>query len=292
MTEPALDAERLAALLDGKLDQHERAELLARLASSEEEEASEAYFDAVAALGELEGGSAAPRRWPAKQWLAIAATLAGIALAPLLWRLARPPAPASADPRRFVALLAARADGLPAGWEGRPWSSVRGGAEPLSDPAASARLGARLVDLDLAIAADDTAAGGIAADVASLVERFGLTPLAGQLRGEVRPDVPPRAVEPLLAYAWRAGAASPAPALVGFAAWAESARIAAARHDLEFFRARDSRLAVEQAVRLPTLPGSAAAELQRLESLLPAGGPPDWDGLENALTALVKALGS
>ena len=95
MKDIGLGAEELAALLDGKLDQSRRAELLARLGSSEE--ALEAYANASAVVNELEAGDTtrstapskltgrAPRRVPRWSWMAIAAALAGIAVAPWLW---------------------------------------------------------------------------------------------------------------------------------------------------------------------------------------------------------------
>jgi hypothetical protein len=49
-------AERLAALLDGRLDAHRRDELLTELAASEDD--FDAYADAVAITAELEGAAA------------------------------------------------------------------------------------------------------------------------------------------------------------------------------------------------------------------------------------------
>ncbi len=156
------DAERLAALLDGRLDERRRAEAVARLASSDDE--FEAFVDALAVTRELEAEDAAegvtplrPRvrqRWwrrPGGQWAAIAAVLAGLALLPAVWSRGRDPG--VDDPQSYAALLESKGAGLPAGWDPTPWRTTRGAGDPLTPQARAVRLGVHMTDLEAAIAA-------------------------------------------------------------------------------------------------------------------------------------------
>lgn len=136
MKNSGIDAEKLAALMDGRLGERERAEFLARLAASDE--AVEVHADAAAAVSEAEAEEAkvlplAPParragRWrnPGPRWLAAAAILAGVAVGgPLLWTRVR--APAGEVPGRSFTPLVGVGIGLPAEWDDSPWTSVRGG---------------------------------------------------------------------------------------------------------------------------------------------------------------------
>ena len=286
MTQSDIDPERLAALLDGRLGQTERAELLSRLAASEQ--SLEAHADAVAVANELE-----PRRrqLPTIRWIAIAAVLAGIALAPWLWTRLRPSAPD--EPGRFVALLAARSAGLPAGLEDSPWGSVRGADEPLTADARAVRLGARLVDLELAVQRGDTVAARVAADVSALLEGI---PAAGPVSAMYRDigqraGAAPRDLEPLLAEAGSAAAKLAGPDLVRLGAWVEAARIAAAAHDAGFFGARQSRATLADAGTLAGLTEPARAALGRVQATVAAEHAPDWSALGRDLTELLRMLG-
>jgi hypothetical protein len=73
---------------------------------------------------------------------------------------------------------------------------------------------------------------------------------------------------------------------VALGAWAEAARLAAARHDAAFFRARATRQALARAGRLD-LPAARAA-LDRLRAI---SDPPDWASLLRGATALLAAAG-
>jgi hypothetical protein len=302
VTQPDIDPERLAALLDGRLPAAERRAVLDQLAASEP--AAEAYVDALAVLSELEPAknAADPRptgtpserlRWrvPPKRWLAIAALLAGVALAPsLMTRLRRSD---QTDPTRVVALLATRNGGLPAGWDRGPWSSVRGAGQPLTSSARAVRLGARLVDLELAVRGRDSAIADIARDISDLLEAL---PASGPIAAVYR-DIGQRAgapsddLKPLLRPAGNAavGLVDPKPAQLG--AWVEAARIAAVRGDIAFFRAGESRAALAHAGNSTGLAEDAAAAVQRIQAALASERAPDWSALERDLTDLLRALG-
>jgi hypothetical protein len=287
VSEPVIDPERLAALLDGRLSKAERAELVSRLAASEQ--TLEAYADAAAVAGELQPGR---RRWlPPARWIAIAAALAGLALAPWLWTRAR--SGARDDPGRFVALLASQTGALPAGLDANPWGSVRGPDQALTARARAARLGARLVDLELAVQRRDTMAAVVAADIRALLDWI---PAAGPVSAMyrdigARTGVAPRELEPQLAQAGSAVAGLAGPDLVQLGAWAEAARIAAAAQDAAFFQARQSRATLARSGTLAGLTMPARAVIGRLQPALAAERTPDWNALGRDLTELLRALG-
>lgn len=303
MKEPILDAERLAALLENRTGQDERAKLLAHMAGSDD--ALGVYADAVAAVGEAGAGSGigivaadAPVRhiarppMPSWRWVALAAVLAGVVAAPLLLRRTR--SANREDPARFVNSLTASRSPLPAQWSATPWPGMRGGGQSLTATARAARLGARLVDLELAVRARDTTVAGLAAEIASLLEDV---PAAGPVATMYREagqraaaGATPPALEPLLKRARLAVAGFADADVFQIAAWAEAGRVAAARRDAEYFRAPASRALLGHAAALSGLPAPARAVLRRIQSdLLPAG--PDWSRLEPDLGELLQALG-
>ncbi|HEU4562466.1 MAG TPA: hypothetical protein VFS20_31840, partial [Longimicrobium sp.] len=78
---------------------------------------------------------------------------------------------------------------------------------------------------------------------------------------------------------------------VAVGAWAEAARLAAARRDAGFFRARASRRALERARRDPALPPAARAALQRLGAALHLPPPPDWGVVERETARILAEAG-
>ena len=139
MNDPWNEDERLAAFLDGRLDAHERVEMLSRLV--EDDEAYEVFAGLAAILlrAEVEdaGTKAAAdrvialrarqgvgKRASLRGWIALAAVLASVAL------VSGPALRARMSLAGDAVHLAARSeygsDGLPAGWnEPVPWSSSR-----------------------------------------------------------------------------------------------------------------------------------------------------------------------
>ena len=302
MNHRGIDAERLASLIDGKLPDGERAELLANLAASPEE--LEVFANAIAASQEAAAtGSQEPREpilriqatgQPTRRWLAVAAALVGLALGSVLYRhFPRGPD----DPARFVALLSTRE--LPGGWDGHPWSTLRGGegagtAEPLAPRARAGRLGARLIDLELAVARRDTAAAPIADEIATLLEGVPAGGPAAALYRDVsrRAGSPPEELKPELTRARRAAARLAGPELVELGAWAEAARLASARQDVHYFGDRESRRVLERAAHRADLPAPALEVIHRLRFPPPPGVPVNWPSRERELTDLLRTLGS
>ncbi|MGH7517281.1 MAG: hypothetical protein ACREOC_07405 [Gemmatimonadales bacterium] len=298
-----MDAEKLAALMDGRLGERERAELLARLAASPD--TLEVYADTAAVVGELESESAkvlplSPRsreanRFLPRRWLAVAAILAGVAVVgPLLQLVLR--SPSRVDAGRFIAPLVEDGTPLLAGWDERPWTTVRGGdaPEPLTPAARAARAGALSVDLEIAVWSRDTMAARLATELALLLGGLPAGAPVGTMYRVVaqRAGAPPEELQPLLERARVAASKLTEPDAFQLAAWAEAARIAAARRNAEFFRTRESRSVLDWASGLATLPEAARPVVERLRSELSVGGVPDWRALDHALTELLRVMGS
>jgi hypothetical protein len=228
------------------------------------------------------------------RWLAIAAALAGVALAP--WLLTRGGSAGREDPGRFVSTLTASGDRLPSQWQGTPWPGIRGAGQPLAETARAARLGARLVDLELAVTTADTTAAELAAEIAALVEGL---PAAGPVATLYR-QVGQRAgagaerqeLEPLLLRARIAVARLAAADAFELAAWAEAGRLASAQRNRAFFRTRESRALLQRAATLSDLPAAARAIVERLDSQLRPPNLPVWSALDADLSELLRVLGT
>lgn len=308
MNDRGIDDERLAALLDGRLDERERADLLARLAQSDED--YEVLADSAGVLQELEAAgverlrvseTAPPaqpgeaerpaeremipirprpaRGWrrPGARWLALAAVLAGVALVPVLWSRIHP-------------------SGLPPGWiNDRPWATTRGAGDLLTPEARAVRLGALLADLEVAVQSRDSAATSLlAAQIEALLADV---PASGPITAIYR-EVGKRAadrpgqLEGRLRQGREAVGTLVAEDLVGLGAWTETARLAAVRRDEEFFRTRETRAVLEGAANLPSLPTPARAVVERIRNATSTREHLDWGALERDLTQLLAATAS
>jgi hypothetical protein len=302
MTESSVDAERLAALLDGRLSARERAELLAEVASSDE--AYDALVDAMLVLPEVSDETPPADRvsdtararhagtgWPLlpTRWLALAATLVVLVLLPWLWRARR--STTELDAARFVALLHASPAGLPDAWNSGPWTATRGASDPLTRATRAVRLGAHLVDLELAAREGDARAGPLAADIAALLDGVP----AGAPAAAIYRSVSQRAAAPFDSLATlleRGRVATSALAggdLVAVGAWVEAARIAAARHDARFFQDDASRDMLARAARLSGVQSAGRTMVDSIRGAATSSAP-DWPRLERQLTALLAAL--
>jgi hypothetical protein len=319
VNEPHVDPERLGALMEGTLPPRERAALLRGLAASPE--ALEAYADALAVAGELEGqdraapGDAAtsatsantaeatdngtpvipfrPRRaggWAPRARLALAASVAAVAIGAAAWGLSR--RPDDADPGRYAALLSR--PGLPAGWNAEPWTAARAPDETLDPRARAVRVGARITALESASAAGDAAAARRAAgDVGALLDPLPAAGPASALYAELgrRAGEPPAATRALRERGRRTAARLAGEEGVGLGAWAEAARLAAARRDADFFRARATRGAMERAAGDPALAPSARAGVERIRAALAAPAGPDWGAVEREAARILADAG-
>jgi hypothetical protein len=271
---PDIDPEKLAALLDGRLPDAERQELLSRVADSPEDmallaDARIAMDDAVAAP------TLTPqrRRWRVAHagWMAAAAGIVAVV---------------------SVALLSRR-DGadvlpLPANMPFALWGAVRGGlaAPPSSDSARAWRVGVRLADLDAAIAAQDGArTADFAREIAALLNdgRFGLAWLSFEtIADSAMQSARPARLRELSERGRRQLGPPLDTAVVGFARWAEEARFAARRANTGFFQSPATTRGLS---RLDALPWDSVSALR---SSVDAS---DWRRTEELLAGLLSSAG-
>jgi len=374
-----MDDERVAALHDGRLDAHERDELLSRVMADDEEydlfaetaavlrEIEEAHASAGpsstdaepisgesatdvrppanAAFGEqgddgviplatrrppapplATGDAAAPtasagpevsadprdgvvsldsrRRAPRRPWMvygAIAAGLVGIGLAGTLLTRARDTR--LDDPTLAVAMLEhGGAPGPAAGWNEAFGSITRGGEsgrKQLDPEPLNVKLGAYMVDIELAAASHDGSLVPLSGRITELLGHVTLGDSAARFyreAGQTAAANPRADVGPLLAQGREAvHSAVIVPEWLELGIWAEAARTAAVRHDAGFFRSRRSRALLERASSLPEMDEDTGAALGAVRASIPADGrsldAEKWSALEAQITGLLRAAG-
>jgi hypothetical protein len=304
VNEPPIDLERLGALMEGTVHPRERAALLARLAASEAE--LESYADALALRDELaaeDGAAPAPaetpvlplrtrrtRGWGGPARLALAASVAAVAIGGAVWGLSK--GAGDDDPGRYAALLGR--PGLPAGWNAEPWTASRTPDEVLDPHARAVRIGARITALETAAAARDSAAvRRAAAGVGALLDPLPAAGPAASLYAELgrRAGEPAAATRALRERGRRTAARLAGEDGVALGAWAEAARLAAARRDQGFFRSDATHRALDRAARDSRLTPTARAGVERVRAGLAASPAPDWAVLERGATRILSDAG-
>jgi hypothetical protein len=302
----AMEPERLAALLDGRLGDAERDALLAQLAVDDEDLAL--FAEAAAIQRELEEAdevaavpgvlplrpAARPARRVDRRWMAAAAVLAGVTLLPLTWRASQGGG-AVREPSHAVALLENPSAGLPADFDNRPWSRTRGEGEVVTEEGRPARVGAYMVNLELAIRAGDAdntrlmaqrIAGLLTdANAAGTYAAHSLDPIIA------RPNAPAAALLPALEQASDGAADVLGADRYALGAWAEAARLAVARRDAAFFQEGRTRTTLESA---GALLGDDEQARNAITTVRRASGSdaPDWAGLKKGTNSLLSAIAS
>jgi hypothetical protein len=311
--------EEIGALLDGRVDERRRTELLALLAADDAD--YDVFADTAAVLREAEDeasekeaehepeGEARPttkviplrprraagwRSSPAR-WMALAEAVAALALVPVL--RSRMNAGAWRDPARMAAMSGQRGARLPTEWT-HSWNVSRGAGGGIEEVGVFARAGALEVDLERAAAsADFDQASLLAGQIAALLDDVrGAVSVSSEYHtladDASRRD--PKLAE-LIASARRdltASAGDDATAdYLGLGAWTEAARLAAKRQGAAFFHARESRDALKHAAALPGLDDDARAAVERIRALTDQGEVRDWASLHGELEELQKGLG-
>lgn len=303
MKEPRYDDEHLAALLAGRLEGPERDEMLAYLATHDDD--AEVVINAAAVLREMEEEDAQAaaaavradspsqrvtvppsvtrraRGWPRRtpRWVAISAVLVGLVVVGIF--VSRGRTAAAGEPLRLAAHLERAESGLPEGWMNTPpGRTTRGPADAERTPANAALAGGYLMRLAVAVQAQD------ADETRSLVARLQFfdpqrTSAFEQLAG--RAGGPVSEATPLLEDVTRQLEAVFDRKYMRLGAWTEAARLAARWQDAAFFGTDDSGRMLRQAVRLTRDDDRAAAAVAGVVAALPEGGTPDWLALEPAL---------
>jgi hypothetical protein len=300
MTARSPDAERLAALLDGRLDARGREELLAELANSPE--TLEVLADATVALRETEEsrGDAAPppaddrvagarrpewffRRGPLM--MLVAALLLAVVV-PLGWRKL------DWGRRAGSAELAAlvpdpRPDAFTGGAQ---WSVTRGSADALSERATGVRLGARVVDLQIAARMRDTVqVASIATEIASTLAGVpGGSAASGALSEAAHGVAAARQSAASLASVVRDARSLVREDWFDMGAWAESARIAAGAQHAAFFTAFDPRSLIAGVSQDPQLD---AADRRLLEALRSHSASLDYPAIARTAAEFLRSAG-
>lgn len=298
--EPLTQAERIAALLDGRLDERERARLLAELGASDDD--LEILVNSASITRELEDEDRAagavpitvPRAReaaPGRVWWRRPSVMAGaaaaavlLAIAPLVLRRGSSDA-AFASP---VADLANPRAGLPANWS-LPWAETRGEGVRLGSRATSVRFGALATDMELAALSGDPAGfDSAAASAATLLRENGEPLFSGTYRRLSENELP--RIDSLR-HLHAETAAGLRVEMVELGAWAEAARVAAKLRDAAFFRSELSRRFVHDAVPAAQNSEDVAAALRAVRNAVSRGAVPDWPRLEPALAELLRSAG-
>lgn len=272
-----------------------------------EETGDEAENEDVPGVLPLRRPAARPVRRVDRRWLAAAAVLAGVTLLPLTWRASQGGS-AVREPSQAVAMLENPARGLPVGWMDQPgWSGTRGGGgpriEPGADPAlelraeqiAAVRFGAQIVELELAVHARDTAntqllAARIADGLRNLNTASSMAARNFDAIGE-RAGADPSELLPLVRDAGKAESLAVDADLFALGAWAEAARLAAARRDAAFFREGRTRRTLKGADALVVGNDSAQTAITAIRGASGSDAP-DWAVLTKETGNLLRAIAS
>ena len=304
MKEPMNDDERLSALLDGRLDEREREELLAHLAESDDD--YEVFTATAAFLREMEEENAKaeetqpqrdvivlrPRTKPRFAWARwgalAAAVVAGLSL---LGRFLLFGGAALATPAEVVANLSSPRTPLPAGWDrNRPWDIERGaGSHASGQERRAARAGALVTDLAVSIQAPDSIQTRVLAR--RLKEMFdrSSSSLAAIDSGA---GSSPAVLMPKLDAATRRLEEQMGKDALRLGAWAEAAYLAASRHDEAFFRDYPAGPLLDRVEKLAGDDPAAHDAARTARAALHGSGPPHWDTLTPALNHLLRAIAS
>lgn len=312
MKEPRYDDEHLAALLAGRLKGPERDEMLAHLATHDDD--AEVVINAAAVLREMEEEDAQAaaaavradppsqreavppsvtrraRGWPRRtpRWAAISAVLVGLVVVGV--SVSRGRTAAAGDPLRLAAHLENAGSGLPADWNANPpGRTTRGPADAEPTPANAALAGGYALRLVVAVESQDSAATVL---LAERLQEFNPQAKIALQEMARRAGDPVSAVRPTLEAAVKRLEArfDDQRAYLRLGAWTEAARLAAQGENGAFFHTDDSDRMLRQAVRLTRDDEDAEPAVAEVVAALPPGGTPHWSDLKDALVRMQDAI--
>ena len=276
---PKIDPQRLAAALDGRLNDRERDAVMHELAGSEAD--MEILADVLAVEQEASGAPAILLRPKSatKRWSGFAAAAAVILVAGSLYY------------RGDAVTLSNYGDGIAAilaGWDAHPWGLTRGTAGTAENVTA-VRLGARLVDLSIASRGNDPAAAEISAEMAAMIAEL---PAGAELSRRVAAvteattaDEREERIDGVeTALRARFNVTS-----LQLGAWLEAARFAAQARDVGFFRSKVSRQTLAQ--ELTSENENARTAWNAIRASV-GSAEPEWVQLHDELTRMLAILGA
>lgn len=296
----AIAPERIAALIDGRLDNAGRAALLAELDASPG--ALEAYSDALAVLRDLESGERASptpataaidldrardaRPWRLAGWVGLAAAATLVVTVTIRSRVGgieRFP-----DTGSMLALVSTSAGVSTPAFDTPPWNERRGAANDLAAVSRGVRIGARIADLEaLRRGANESARVRVAFELAGLLDGIPGGSAAAIPYSDMATSRAALSTQDARSAAETAETfGGPDEVRLGF--WLEAARIAIARQDTGFFHAAPARSARRAIERLPGTARETRGLAAQLESAF--DGPRPRPNASSVVTELLRQL--
>jgi hypothetical protein len=303
------DLELLAAFIDGRLSDAERARALALLAKSD---------DALEIFGDTLRAQHSPaltvvpisraHRW--RQWRVIVPVAAAAALAFLVVPKLIGPGAHGGYANELAMELAHDprfAGALGEGWDERGWTVTRGA--PMRDAASmpragsstedrlAFRLGARSLDLQVALQRGDTALGArFTNEIVETLGAFGFQELVSarytDLKARLAADAPARSVERALAAERELRDLVKSPLYV-YGQWAGAAELAARTHDAAFFTSSHGTRFLRSSVPASILTAEDADALQFIDARVSRGlDERALDDVHARLQSIIRRRGS
>jgi len=292
-TKPDVDAERLAALIEGRLPPDERERVLAAIDKSSG--LRDAYADALAALGAMTPPAVREvPRWnflasltPLQKLEVAAAAVVLIAISPTVFRQLVPRG--VPDTHDAIASLII-SDGAANSVLNQPvWGVTRGdGENTLAPGARGIRVGAAIASYELRRSMGDSLSAAGALEVASLLESAPGGAIAANAWRALSSasDIAGSSVSEARRLAERVAGTE----RVRLGAWLQGARFASAASDTVFISDRTARSVAKAAIAMDERAETEFAAHQ-FEKIVGAR-PRDWAGTTTAVEELLRLLGA
>ena len=292
-TKPDVDAERLAALIEGRLPPDERERVLAAIDKSSG--LRDAYADALAALGAMTPPAVREvPRWnflasltPLQKLEVAAAAVVLIAISPTVFRQLVPRG--VPDTHDAIASLII-SDGAANSVLNQPvWGVTRGdGENTLAPGARGIRVGAAIASYELRRSMGDSLSAAGALEVASLLESAPGGAIAANAWRALSSasDIAGSSVSEARRLAERVAGTK----RVRLGAWLQGARFASAASDTVFISDRTARSVAKAAIAMDERAETefAAHQFEKIVSARPR----DWAGTTTAVEELLRLLGA
>lgn len=299
MKEPREDDERLSALLEGRVKDRQREEMLAHLAAADDD--YEVFTDTAAVLRALEEEDERARRGPVPpsmrktRWPSMRTTArvvgAMVVLLALGWTLWGRQGPTAADPIQLALAADTAGGGLRQGWDlPTRAGAVRGPARGAENEGQAVWAGAMLVQLAVAVRGGDTVQ--ISQSAERLRRGLSLGEQAGAPLRRIsdQPHAPADSLNALLKQANQNLATRLGRNEVELGAWIQAARIAADMRNAAFFEADGTSGMLGRAERAARGNRAAQTAVNGVRAALPEDGAPQWDALGGSLRILLSQL--